>query len=615
MVAHSVFKLCRPLSWPILICAIGFARTPSQIADNTGSDDSIQQCKSWLNSCSRLHVACSFTGPHQQWIPSRLLEICLDSGRVMLRMRNEVHSQCASYATLSHCWGSISIVKLTRKTLQGLRENIPLKSLPKTFFDAVSFTRQMGLRFLWIDSLCVVQDSADDWRKEASQMADVYRNAHFNIAATAAPNGNHGIFYCRDTLKIGSCFVSTNWDGTWPISDRKMKGLYYLTRKDAFDDDVSHAHLNKRGWVIQERVLSRRIFHFSKYQIYWECSDAVASESFPSGLGETQPLGYKAEHCFHLTLPEAQKLLEERRPASFEQRIHYTRSLRHASGTATPTGSSHKLYSTWRRLVEHFTMCKLTVSTDKLIAIEGIASTLVPWLDDVYMAGCWKGSILYDLLWQVDYSTKSIRLPLENRAPSWSWASIDAAIDFQLTYRHETKEQTFHTTVVDLPIAQGTPDSSWPLLKPAIRLCGPLKKATSVERSWIDRQTDKWDIQDRIVTLELDVDIPKALSDSRSILGCVTTSGLDSVSVSLDCLPAELFFLPIVSGVDIEYGDVSVRGLALLPTGRKRGEFFRYGVFDATDPETKDTLLGRGDVERNLYETMTDDVQYVVSIV
>jgi Heterokaryon incompatibility protein (HET) len=592
LIAHTVFKLSKPFSRLLLTCAIGLAQNPTHLAENTGSDDCIRQCKSWLSSCSSMHDVCSFTGSDKRWIPSRLLEICPDSGRVKLRMRNEVHSQHA-YVTLSHCWGNIPMLKLTHSTLNSLRKNIPLKNLPKTFLDAIMFTRRMGLRYLWIDSLCIVQDSVDDWTKEASLMADVYKNARFNIAATAAINSHHGMFYDRDPLKIGSCLVLITWDGTWFISEQDVKGSYYLTRKDAFDEDICLAPLNKRGWVLQERLLSRRIFHFSKNQIYWECTESLASESFPYGQEPGWMFGFQKEHCFHLTLPEARKL----RQKSYR-----------ADG----------LYSTWRELLEQFTMCELTFPKDKFIAIDGIASTLQSWLEDVYIAGCWKGSILYDLLWKVSHSTRSVRLPLKPRAPSWSWASIDAEVDFHLSYCDEDEEVTFHTKVIETPEAQheAAPGSIDHIFKSAIRLRGPLKKATEFQKSWTSAASHESNIQNQIVKLDLYADIPKVPLESKGLLGHFTASGIGSISVSLNCLPTELFLLPIVTSMDNGYSfEFTVRGLALLPTQLKRGEFFRYGAFEATATEMKDILTDSGNIESALYESMTDDFQYVISIV
>lgn len=139
--------------------------------------------------------------------------------------------------------------------------------LPQSFRDAVDVTRMLGLRYLWIDSLCIIQDSPEDWDEEASHMADVYSNAYCTIAATRAEGSNAGFLQERQQRQC--------------LPVRPASGIpYYLCPTiDNFRDDVENGALNQRGWVLQERVLSSRTIYFAESQVYWECGEGVYCET------------------------------------------------------------------------------------------------------------------------------------------------------------------------------------------------------------------------------------------------------------------------------------------------------------------------------------------------
>jgi hypothetical protein len=102
------------------------------------------------------------------------------------------------YLTLSHCWGKDQIFRLLETNIDQLRKAIPTNRLPQTFQQAIALTKRMGHRYIWIDSLCIIQDSEDDWHYESSRMGDVYKNSFCNISATAAEDGRMGLFFERD---------------------------------------------------------------------------------------------------------------------------------------------------------------------------------------------------------------------------------------------------------------------------------------------------------------------------------------------------------------------------------------------------------------------------------
>ncbi|GKT40318.1 uncharacterized protein ColSpa_00499 [Colletotrichum spaethianum] len=145
-------------------------------------------------------------------------------------------------------------------------EGIPIEETSQTFRDAFDATRKLNLRYIWIDSLCIIQDSEEDWREQSAQMIQVYSNAFINITATHAPDGQHGCFVERDPATTGPVTVRLEW-GPNP-------GTYYMINPEDFQHNVERAPLHKRAWVVQERIMAQRSIHCCKSQLFWECSEA-----------------------------------------------------------------------------------------------------------------------------------------------------------------------------------------------------------------------------------------------------------------------------------------------------------------------------------------------------
>ena len=138
-------------------------------------------------------------------------------------------------------------------------------------------TRNLHLRYLWIDSLCILQDNEQDWNREWSRMQTVYTNSICNIAATGAVDSSDGCFFTRDPSTILPCTQVGAWDGL-PLQ------RYLITDVFTWEANVSNAPLLKRAWIVQERILAPRILHFGTHQIFWECNELAACESLPNGL-------------------------------------------------------------------------------------------------------------------------------------------------------------------------------------------------------------------------------------------------------------------------------------------------------------------------------------------
>lgn len=170
---------------------------------------------------------------------------------------------------MSHCWGRSPVIQTTSHLLDQYKQNIPFKSLSKTFQDGVIVCRRLRIRFLWIDSLCILQDDPQDWEQESTKMADVCAGSYLNISALAAPDGTGGCFYPRNRSIVLRC-----------ASARAGVNFIYISKKPTnYWTDISRSRLASRAWVLQERVLPFRSLVFGSDQLHWDCLESLKSES------------------------------------------------------------------------------------------------------------------------------------------------------------------------------------------------------------------------------------------------------------------------------------------------------------------------------------------------
>jgi len=175
------------------------------------------------------------------------------------------------YATLSHCWGNIKFLMLEKSNIEVLKNEIPLEALSQTFKDAIEIARELGFAYIWIDSLCIVQDDPEDWNRESALMSDVYGGSGLNIAASGAVDGSSGCFFnqpqnrtCQVQVKLGDQVHS-----------------YICVTFSSYHQCLGSMPLMKRGWALQERLLPPRTLHFTSREVFWECHEKVACKTFP----------------------------------------------------------------------------------------------------------------------------------------------------------------------------------------------------------------------------------------------------------------------------------------------------------------------------------------------
>lgn len=210
-------------------------RTIKSISGNTGSDTAVARVHSWLQDCVEMHESCSSN--RDGALPDRVLQI---DGPEHVKL-HITSNERLPYVCLSHCWGSQEILITTSANLDQHKMGISWGKLPKTFQDAISFTHKLGIKYIWVDSLCILQNSAKDWHQQGSKMADIYENAALTIAAAVSANPKGGCFKKSNPLhqsRIRS------------FSEKSGNPYIIYTRMPLPHAQFKHNHLPlmKRGW-------------------------------------------------------------------------------------------------------------------------------------------------------------------------------------------------------------------------------------------------------------------------------------------------------------------------------------------------------------------------------
>jgi hypothetical protein len=316
-------------------------------------EESLRWARSHIDDCSK-HTRCATRD--QTLLPTRVLCISRSlEGTFEVKLRESTGLQ-EKYACLSHRWGGSGIGTTCQATYAQRLDGIAWSTIPKTFQNAIEFVHALGIRYLWIDSYCIIQDSAADWDAESRLMASIFENSYLTIGATVAVNNEAGCFWDKDDFHgralsdehalspefrhLSIQKVMRHWERTW-TSNRE-----------------SRFPLLTRAWVFQERLLAPRVLHFSHQELVWECVEC----------GDCQCGGFD--------------------PRSNAKTTSWTRN------------------NSWHAAVELYTSLKLTRETDRLSAFHGFAEfyarIVAANVERDCLAGLWKHSLRLDLLWRVE---------------------------------------------------------------------------------------------------------------------------------------------------------------------------------------------------------------------
>lgn len=418
------------------------------VSSDPASQDCFDVANSWLRECmsSGDHQFCKskiqgnasgeFGGP-QTPLPTRLIDVGPPDGsqepRLILASGIKTSSS-QSYAALSHCWGgtplaqigsvslpdSLSSIQTSVKgtpsnviaggrplttltvNIEDRMKSIPMNILPRTFRDAVKVTRGLGLRYIWIDSLCIIQDSKSDWEQEAAQMADIYKNSYVTIAAEGSRDSHEGILTDRlfDFSPIELPFKSK--------LHNIQTSMFVRPALDDWETTLSEpkSKLCSRAWVLQESLLAPRTIHYGLQQMMWECRSRSLAE------GDMTPIA----------------------PSTREKNWSWSRNKRFLSDVGGATSSiddtqmeghtaKDMSYLQWYSIINDYSSRRMTFSSDVFPALAGLATEFNRRLCDQFVAGLWKGDLSRGLLWIVADSERA-KAAVPYRAPTWSWASI-----------------------------------------------------------------------------------------------------------------------------------------------------------------------------------------------
>ncbi|KAI1204529.1 HET-domain-containing protein [Annulohypoxylon truncatum] len=390
------------------------------LRDSTDSSQTWSMIFDWMKKCSN-HERCKSEVRSKRYKPTRLLQTNFRRlyGRESHTFRLVRGNKCPSnlpYVTLSYRWGNKPLddtLRLLKKTSDWLQTSNPIDCLPKTFRDAMYIASRFNIRYIWIDRLCIYQDSPEDWRTEARAVRDVYRNAEFCISALSSEDDEGGCLFIRDPTLVAPTIINLNLNRTETafradVEDAAWRGSFL------------NEPLIKRGWVHQERLMSPRTIYFGKKQVYWECAELHACETHPAGFEEFIPVTDSSN-------PNKDLQRGEDRFRLWKQLIAAPQSQR------TERDWRIQVFASWSAAISAYSGTELTNPSDKLVAVSGLAQDIKTNLrsDKLiqlrYLAGLWEDVLIETLLWYVKVGARASR-PTIYRAPSWSWASLDGQI-------------------------------------------------------------------------------------------------------------------------------------------------------------------------------------------
>lgn len=379
----------------------------------------------WLDQCTSEHQLCPDL-LHDALLPTRVVDVGGDGADFPPFLLVSNGTARGRYAALTHCWGGCIDIVLTKERLQDFKQRLPVECLAKNFKDALHICRELGVQYLWIDCLCIVQNSEDDWAAESSKMTSIYRNAFVTISALSSRGSSSGIFrdhHSRRSDEWGvrpppmrlvrdhSLGVTVGLDSS-PESGEVAYALWIDSTHDLENLRMlcAGSPLTKRAWCLQESLLSPRIIFFGEEQVYWRCFDGFQSAD---GLPTGNEFDYPSK-----------------------EDIHFAYALQGFSevGMQPPRDRCNNIYDRggYYHLIRDYSHRSLTKPSDRLPAFSALAERIHANLGGNYLAGLFTANLHSDLLWQRHgpWCIDEMGYPDSPAyvAPSWSWASVYAEV-------------------------------------------------------------------------------------------------------------------------------------------------------------------------------------------
>ncbi|OAP57820.1 hypothetical protein AYL99_08558 [Fonsecaea erecta] len=449
------------------------------------SSASIARIKATLVQCRENHTHCRSDSAFA--LPTRVLYV---GNQTKLPYLLCTENEIGDYVALSHCWGSDNTLKTTTNTLEERQNGIDWQTLPKTFQDAIQVTRELGFDYIWIDSLCIVQDDPQDWENEAAKMGCIYEKAVLTIAASVADADDAGFLQNRGEHLSKSYTINheklEKGKGEFRIREHlpahrrhdiasKIRDSW---RSTIIGPAAPMEPLDHRAWTFQERLVSRRLLSFCRREYEWDCLSGTDcecggrrrdfnSDGWDARNGSTRQV-YQSLLQEHLGDPDAFLKGRDSKELSIELAMRFSALQRGhpmSCGRCPDCTKPRKLtaeekrdraYTLWRtHLVPAYSQLSLTKETDRLPALQAIARGLHSLCGE-YIAGMWKDDLPTAMAWTSGaYGSNGPQpgRPVDKRAPSWSWASIEGAVDHCINFEDEFK------AICDLAVVRTWPEN------------------------------------------------------------------------------------------------------------------------------------------------------------
>lgn len=388
------------------------------IQSDPGSEESISMIQDWVQECNASHSSCY--QDVETKLPTRVIDVGPSDKLFEPRLITS-DGRSGQYVALTHVWGGLVPVRTLIENLAKHMSRLPLSSLPPNFRDAVIITRRLGMRYLWIDALCIIQDSIQDWEVECARMGDIYKSSTLTIAAVDAENSRTGFLNTRLSSISNPPSCQLPCLGSSGCKGARIEAL----RRDPQNSLDKNSPLSLRAWCMQEKLLCPRILYFGKKQTYWDCNTLSHLEAYGSA-------------------PPENKLYSglDFGKASYNVEINRLRKK-----------MKYPDYRLWIRFIHEYSERNLTKLEDKLPALSGLAADFQKLTGFTYLAGVWKEDLHQGLTWAVEQPQRqpSGQPNIPYIAPSWSWASHVGPVNFTHPIEYMDAEvQDARTTLAGL---------------------------------------------------------------------------------------------------------------------------------------------------------------------
>lgn len=433
---------------------------------STFSEETVDKIKTWRKTCADTHKDCKVRREatkkeslKAQWLPTRLVEIITpdqdgyypsrDTACRIVETKSDNIPTPLEYITLSHRWNEYNVERLESDKLPRWKIKIPL-TVSKTFREAFKVAQKLGIFYIWIDSLCIIQGEEDlkDWKIEAPQMDKVYANAEFNICASLGDN-TEGLFPPQERVTanfpMSEIWIapdnSDNDDQDWGYDDYDPSGSFLVSKYKPgamWEQSIAMSPLKDRGWVFQEQLLSFANLHFGPKEVLFECLEMRASESL--GMDKDYPVDFDSWDSVALK----SQLPKEQGSVIGDKSDDKSSNHDDPGETSCSWDSADEndedppnIYQQWYSLLSTYSARQLTYHKDRLIALSAVARYVKGFIPngDIYIAGLWCSRLATDMLWRrpetaaVTEDDDWARWKARSADLSFSWLSISGEIE------------------------------------------------------------------------------------------------------------------------------------------------------------------------------------------